>query len=67
MSLQGGRALIPGMAPREKWVFLSELEKSLKVENLPLTTEEISDEISLLIVLHLSLIHISEPTRQAEI
>ena len=52
MSLEGGRALIPGTAPREKWVFLSDLEKSLKVENLPLTTEEIPDEISILIVLH---------------
>ena len=52
MSLEGGRALIPGTAPREKWVFLSELEKSLKVEILPLTTEEIPDEVSLLIVLH---------------
>ena len=52
MSLEGGRALIPGTAPREKWVFLSELEKSLKVEILPLTTEEIPDEVSLLIVMH---------------
>jgi ABC-type uncharacterized transport system involved in gliding motility, auxiliary component len=52
MSLEGGRPLIPGTAPREKWVFLSELEKSLTVEILPLTTEEISDELNLLIVLH---------------
>ena len=52
MNLQGGRSMIPGMAPREKWVFLSELEKSLAVENLPLTTEEIPDDLSLLIVLH---------------
>ena len=52
MSLEGGRALIPGTAPREKWVFLSELEKSLAVEILPLTTEEIPDQLSLLIVLH---------------
>ena len=52
MSLEGGRAMIPGTAPREKWVFLSELEKSLAVEILPLTTEEIPDELSLLIVLH---------------
>ena len=52
MSLEGGRALIPGTAPREKWVFLSELEKSLPVKILPLTTEEIPDDVSLLIVLH---------------
>ena len=52
MNLEGGRAMIPGTAPREKWVFLSELEKSLAVEILPLTTEEIPDELSLLIVLH---------------
>ncbi len=52
MSLEGGSPLIPGTAPREKWVFLSELEKSHSVEILPLTTEEIPDGLSILIVLH---------------
>jgi len=52
LNLQGGRSIIPGQPPVQKWVFLSELEKSVKVDNLPLTTEEIPDDISLLIVLH---------------
>jgi len=52
MNLEGGRPLIPGTAPREKWVLLSELEKTLDVEVLPLKTEEIPDELRLLIVLH---------------
>ena len=52
MNLQGGRSMIPGQPPAQKWVFQSELEKSVTVENLPLSTEEIPDDISLLIVLH---------------
>ena len=52
LNLQGGRSIIPGQPPVQKWVFLSELEKSVKVDNLPLTTEEIPNDISLLIVLH---------------
>ena len=52
MNLQGGRSMIPGQPPAQKWVFQSELEKSVAVENLPLSTEEIPDDISLLIVLH---------------
>lgn len=52
LNLQGGRSMIPGQPPAEKWVFLSELEKSVAVENLALTTEEIPDDISLLLVLH---------------
>ena len=52
MNLQGGRSMIPGQPPSQKWSFQSELEKSVTVENLPLTTEEIPDDISLLIVLH---------------
>ena len=52
MNLQGGRSMIPGQPPSPKWVFQSELEKSVAVENLPLSTEEIPDDISLLIVLH---------------
>ncbi len=52
LNLQGGRSMIPGQAPAEKWVFLSELEKSVTVENLTLTTEEIPDDISLLIIIH---------------
>jgi len=52
LNLQGGRSMIPGQPPAEKWVFLDELEKTVTVENLPLTTEEIPDDLSLLIVLH---------------
>jgi len=52
LNLQGGRSRIPGQPPLQKWVFQSELEKSVSVENLPLSTEEIPDDISLLIVLH---------------
>ncbi|MAD84493.1 MAG: ABC transporter, partial [Deltaproteobacteria bacterium] len=52
LNLQGGRSRIPGQPPVQKWVFQSELEKSVSVENLPLSTEEIPDDISLLIVLH---------------
>ena len=52
INLQGGRSMIPGQPPAQKWVFQSELEKSVAVENLPLSTEEIPDDISLLIVLH---------------
>ena len=52
INLQGGRSMIPGQPPAQKWVFQSELEKSVTVENLPLSTEEIPDDISLLIVLH---------------
>ena len=52
INLQGGRSMIPGQPPSPKWVFQSELEKSVAVENLPLSTEEIPDDISLLIVLH---------------
>ena len=52
LNLQGGRSMIPGQPPAEKWVFLSELEKSVTVENLTLTTEEIPDDISLLIIIH---------------
>ncbi len=52
MNLQGGRSMILGQPPAQKWVFQSELEKSVTVENLPLSTEEIPDDISLLIVLH---------------
>ena len=52
MNLKGGRSMIPGQPPAQKWVFQSELEKSVTVENLPLSTEEIPDDISLLIVLH---------------
>ena len=52
MNLQGGRSMIPGQPPAQKWAFQSELEKSVSVENLPLNTEEIPDDISLLIVLH---------------
>ena len=44
--------MIPGQPPAQKWVFLSELEKSVTVENLALTVEEIPDDINLLIVLH---------------
>ena len=52
LNLKGGRSVIPGQPPAQKWVFLNELEKSVEVESLPLTTEEIPDGISLLIVLH---------------
>ena len=52
MNLEGGRSMIPGQPPAQKWAFQSELEKSVSVENLPLNTEEIPDDISLLIVLH---------------
>ena len=52
LNIKGGRSMIPGQPPLEKWVFVSELEKSVSVEVLPLTTEEIPDKISLLIVLH---------------
>ena len=52
LNLQGGRSMIPGQPPAQKWVFLSELEKSVTVENLALTIEEIPDDINLLIVLH---------------
>ena len=52
LNLQGGRSMIPGQPPAQKWVFFSELEKSFAVENLALSTEEISDDISLLIVIH---------------
>ena len=52
LNLQGGRSMIPGQPPAQKWVFLNELEKSVTVENLTLTIEEIPDDINLLIVLH---------------
>ena len=52
LNLQGGRSMLPGQPPSQKWVFLSELEKSVSMENIPLTIEEIPDDISLLIVLH---------------
>ena len=52
LNLQGGRSMIPGQPPAQKWVFLNELEKSVTVENLALTIEEIPDDINLLIVLH---------------
>ena len=52
LNLQGGRSMIPGQPPAQKWVFLSELEKSVTVENLALAIEEIPDDINLLIVLH---------------
>tara|TARA_Y100001970_G_scaffold252466_1_gene326307 strand:+ start:822 stop:2711 length:1890 start_codon:yes stop_codon:yes gene_type:complete len=52
LNIQGGRSMIPGQPPLEKWVFVSELEKSLAVEILPITTEEISDDINLLLVIH---------------
>ena len=52
LNLQGGRSMIPGQPPMEKWVFLSELEKSVDVEVLPNTIEEIPDDINLLTVLH---------------
>ena len=52
LNLQGGRSMIPGQPPAQKWVFFSELEKSVTVENLALTIEEIPDDINLLIVLH---------------
>ena len=52
LNLQGGRSMIPGQPPAQKWVFLSELEKSVTVENLALTIEEIPNDINLLIVLH---------------
>ena len=52
LNVQGGRSMIPGQPPMEKWVFLSELEKSIAVEILPNTTEEIPDDISILTVLH---------------
>ena len=52
LNIEGGRSMIPGQPPSEKWVFLSELEKSVAVEVLPLTIEEIPDKINLLIVLH---------------
>ena len=52
MNLQGGRSMIPGQPPRQKWVFLSELEKSVEVKNLALTIEEIPDDVNLLMVLH---------------
>ena len=52
LNLQGGRSMIPGQPPAQKWVFLSELEKSVTVENLALTIEEIPDDINLLIILH---------------
>ena len=52
LNLQGGRSMIPGQPPAQKWVFLNELEKSVTVENLALTIEEIPDDINLLIILH---------------
>jgi len=52
LNLKGGRSMIPGQPPMEKWVFLSELEKSVSVDVLSNATEEIPDDISLLIVLH---------------
>ncbi len=52
LNLQGGRSMIPGQPPMEKWAFFSELEKSISVEIIPVTTQEIPDNISLLIVLH---------------
>lgn len=36
----------------QKWTFVSELEKNFEVENLPLTTEEIPDDINILMVMH---------------
>ncbi|MGK5095527.1 Gldg family protein [Deltaproteobacteria bacterium TL4] len=38
--------------PSTKWSFISELEKNFSVENLPITSEEIPDDITLLLVLH---------------
>ena len=44
--------MIPGQRPAEKWVFLGEMEKTMEVVNLPLDTEEIADDIGLLLVMH---------------
>ena len=52
LNMSGGPAMIPGQRPSEKWVFLSEMEKTMELVNLPLDTEEISDDISLLLVIH---------------
>ena len=51
LNLSGGRSMIPGQRPAEKWVFLGEMEKTMEVVNLPLDTEEVSDEIGLLLVM----------------
>ncbi len=52
LNLSGGRSMIPGQPPAQKWVFLNELEKSVEVELLSLNTEEIPSDISLLLVMH---------------
>ena len=52
LNLSGGRSMIPGQRPAEKWVFLGEMEKTMEVVNLPLDTEEIADDIGLLLVMH---------------
>lgn len=39
-------------AQSEPWVLISELEKNFEVENLPSTTTEIADDITLLLVIH---------------
>ena len=52
LNLSGGRSMIPGQRPAEKWVFLGEMEKTMEVVNLPLDTEEIADDIVLLLVMH---------------
>ena len=52
LNLSGGRGMIPGQRPPEKWAFMGEMEKTMEVVNLPLDTEEISDDTSLLLVMH---------------
>ena len=52
LNLSGGRSMIPGQRPAEKWVFLGEMEKTMEVVNLPLDIEEIAGDIGLLLVMH---------------
>lgn len=47
-----GAAGFPGQAPAEKWVLLSELEKTMTVENLALDIKKIPDDIDLLMLIH---------------
>ncbi|MBF0236161.1 MAG: Gldg family protein [SAR324 cluster bacterium] len=53
MDLMGNTpAFMRGQSESSKWVVVSELEKNFEVKNIPVTTEEIADDIKILLVIH---------------
>ncbi|MCF7708332.1 MAG: GldG family protein [Verrucomicrobia bacterium] len=49
---QSPMAMQTGQAQQQPWIFIREFEKDFEVRDIPMSTEEISDDINALLVVH---------------